>query len=72
MPTGPRGELRPADLIGCAVIVARLSVGDETEELREPSGRVRSGQAGVKARASGLTSEERRATAKKASVARWR
>ena len=72
MPTGPRGERRPADLIGCAVTVARLSVGDETEELRQPSGRVRSGHAGAKARAKNLTTEERHVIAKKAAAARWR
>jgi hypothetical protein len=72
MPTGPRGEQRPADLIGCGVTEARLSVGDETEGLRQPSGRVRSGHAGAKARADKLTPDERRAIAKKASYARWR
>ena len=72
MPTGPKGEKRPADVIGCAVQVARLSVGLETEELREPSGRVRSGHAGAKARAEGLPAEERQRIAKKAAAVRWR
>ncbi len=71
MPRGPKGEKRPADVIGCAVQVARLSVGLETEELREPSGRVRSGHAGAKARAEIMSKEERSAVAKKAAVARW-
>lgn len=71
MARGPRGEQRPADVIGCAVRVARISVGDETEELRAPSGKVRSGQAGAKARAENLTQEERRKIAKKAAGARW-
>lgn len=71
MPKGPKGEKRPADVIGCAVQVARLSVGLETEELREPSGRVRSGHAGAKARAESMSKEERSAVAKKAAVARW-
>ena len=72
MPKGPQGQKRPADLIGCAVQVARLSVGLEAEELREPSGRVRSGLAGAKARAEGLTAEERQGIAKKAAAVRWR
>jgi hypothetical protein len=71
MPGGPKGEKRPADVIGCAVRVARLSVGLETEELRELSGRVRSGHAGAKARAESMSKEERSAVAKKAAVARW-
>lgn len=71
MPRGPRGEIRPADVIGCAVAVARLSVGDTTETTKEPSGRVRSGHAGAKARAEALTSEQRRAIARKGAAARW-
>ena len=71
MPKGSRGQKRPADVIGCAVQVARLSVGMGTEELREPSGRVRSGLAGAKARAERLTAEERREIAQRAAAARW-
>ena len=72
MPQGPKGEKRPADLIGCAITVARLSVGDIVEPLKEPSGRVRSGHAGAKARAEKLTADQRSAVAKKAAAARWR
>jgi hypothetical protein len=72
MPQGPRGEKRPADVIGCAIAVARLSVGDEVELLKEPSGKVRSGHAGARARADKLTAEERKGIAKKAASARWR
>jgi hypothetical protein len=72
MPRGPGGERRPADMIGCAVQVGRLSVGMEAEESREPSGKVRSGHAGAKARAEKLTAEERREIARKAAGARWR
>jgi len=71
MPTGPQGQKRPADVIGAAVMVARLSVGDEAETLVQPSGRVRSGQAGAKARAEALTAEQRSEIARKASGARW-
>lgn len=71
MPRGPRGENRPADVIGCAVAVARLSVGDEAETLKQPSGRVRSGHAGAKARADKLAPEKRQAIARKAAEARW-
>ncbi len=71
MPKGPNGENRPADVIGCAVTVARLSVGDVEEKLTRPSGKVRSGQAGARARAEVLTSERRREIARKAAEARW-
>jgi hypothetical protein len=72
MPRGPRGEKRPADVIGAAVKVMRIATGEEEEELKLKSGRHRSGRAGAKARASKLTSEERRRIAKKAAAARWR
>ncbi len=71
MPKGPQGQSRPPDVIGCAVQVGRLSVGLETEELRKPSGRVRSGRAGAKARVEKLTKEQRSEIAKLAALARW-
>jgi hypothetical protein len=71
MSRGPRGEKRPADVIGCAVAVARLSVGDMEEKLTQPSGKVRSGHAGARARAANLTPEQRREIAKKAAATRW-
>ncbi len=70
MAKGPRGENRPADVIGCAVHVARIATG-EIEETPTPSGRVRSGLAGAKARAEKLTKEQRSAVAHKAADARW-
>lgn len=72
MPRGPRGEQRPADVIGCAIAVARLSVGDTNELAKQPSSKARSGLAGAKARADKLSPEERREIAKKAAGARWR
>lgn len=72
MPKGPKGEKRPADVIGCAVQVARLSVGLETEELREPSGRVRSGHAGAYARTASLSREKLAEISRIAAAARWK
>lgn len=72
MPKGPRGEKRPADLIGCAVMVARIATGEITEGTRAPSGRVRSGIAGAKARAVKLTDDERQRIAKNAAATRWK
>jgi hypothetical protein len=53
MPTGPRGEKRPADVIGAAIMVAKLATGEITEILKTKSGRV-SGEAGAKARVQAL------------------
>ena len=33
MPRGPRGEKRPADVIGAAVMVGKLATGEITETL---------------------------------------
>jgi hypothetical protein len=71
MPTGPGGVKRPADVIGCAISVARLSVGLESETLKEPSGRVRSGRSGGAARADILSGERRSEIAKRAAEKRW-
>ncbi len=70
MPRGPKGEKRPADVIGNAVRVMQIATG-EIEETPS-SGRVRSGRAGGKARSKALSAEERRAIAKKAAEKRWR
>lgn len=72
MAHGPRGEKRPADVIGCAVAVARLSVGDAEETPSHPSGRVRSGHAGAEARSDALSPQRKQEIAKLAASARWR
>ena len=54
MPTGPKGERRPADVIGNAVKVMRIATGDETETLTDEgknAAAVALGQRGGKARA---------------------
>jgi len=72
MPRGPQGQKRPADVIARAMIVAKLATGEITEDLCAPSGRVRSGTAGAKARTKKLSQAERTAIAKKAAAVRWR
>jgi hypothetical protein len=71
MPRGPKGEKRPADVIGNAVYVMRIATG-EIEEAAPKSGRTRSGRAGAKARSKSLSAEERKKIAKKAAAARWK
>jgi hypothetical protein len=34
MPKGPKGEKRPADLIGAAILVGRIATGETTAEIR--------------------------------------
>ena len=68
MPRGPKGERRPADVVGCAVHVMKIATGEIEEDLPEHREiKVKGG----KARADSMTSEERKALAEKAAAARW-
>jgi len=74
MPKGPKGEKRPADVIGAAVMVARIATG----EIDEPTGddgknkaAQELGRMGGKARADKLTKKQRSEIAKKAAEKRW-
>jgi hypothetical protein len=72
MPKGPRGEKRPADVIGNAVKVMRIATGEEKEELdRAKSAAAELGRRGGEARARKMSPDQRAAAAKKASRARW-
>lgn len=70
MPRGPKGEKRPADVIGNAVHVMRIATGEVEDNPK--SGRVRSGHAGARARADSLSPKQRSSIAKKAASARWK
>ncbi|MCY4417927.1 MAG: RNA-binding protein [Chloroflexi bacterium] len=74
MPTGPRGEKRPADVIGCAVMVAKIATDEVEEELQpEPAHREaksRAGNKGGKARSEALTPERRAEIAAQSAAAR--
>jgi hypothetical protein len=78
MPRGPKGERRPADIIGNAVKVMRIATGEEPEDYRpdpESEGKdpaaVALGRKGGKARAKGLTKKRRKEIAQRAARARW-
>lgn len=75
MPKGPKGEKRPADVIGNAVRVMQIATG-EAEEEYEDDGKDKAaqemGRKGGKARASKLTPEQRAEIARKAAAKRWR
>jgi hypothetical protein len=75
MPRGPRGQKRPADVIGNAVKVMRIATGEETEELgtdRVKSAAAELGSRGGKARAAKMTAERRTEIARAAAARRWR
>ena len=72
MPKGPRGEKRPADVVGCAVKVAKIATGETEDERYASSGRRKSGRAGAKARVERTSAAERQEIAKKAATKRWK
>lgn len=70
MPRGPKGEKRPADVVGNAVKIMKIATG-EIEEDRAGA-RAKGGKKGGKARAASLTAEERSKIARTAASARWK
>jgi hypothetical protein len=75
MPRGPKGEKRPADVIGAAVMIGRIATG-EIEDIITEDGKnaaaVALGRMGGKARAEGMSAKRRKEIAKKAAKARWK
>ena len=74
MPRGPKGEKRPADVIGAAVMIGKIATG-EIEDLTTDDGKnaaaVALGRMGGKKRAEGLSAKRRKEIAKKAAAKRW-
>jgi hypothetical protein len=71
MPKGPKGERRPADVIGVAVKVAKIATGEITDDRAVKSAAAELGSKGGKARAAALPKKKRKDIAKKAAKARW-
>jgi hypothetical protein len=79
MPRGPKGERRPADVIGAAVKVMRIATGEEPEDYgpdpesegKDPAA-VALGRKGGKARAAALGKRKRAEIARKAAKSRWK
>jgi len=72
MPKGPRGEKRPADAIGLAVLVGKIATGeveDEREELASAAAQL--GSKGGKARAKSMDPQRRIEIAQNAAKSRW-
>jgi hypothetical protein len=75
MPKGPKGEKRPADVIGNAVKIARIATGEE-EDTKTDDGKdkaaVSLGKRGGNARAASLSAKKRKEIASKAAKTRWK
>ena len=76
MPRGPKGEKRPADVIGAAVKVMKIATGEIAEDIDKPEAgknpaAVELGRKGGAARAAKLSKKRRAEIAKKAATARW-
>jgi len=76
MPTGPKGQKRPADVIGNAIRVAKIATGEAEEDMSPDDGKdaaaVSMGKRGGAARAKSLTPERKAEIAKAAAAKRWK
>ena len=73
MPKGPRGEKRPGDVIGAAIMVAKIATG-EVEDNPTPEDKAHhsaGGKKGGKSRAQALSPQRRQQIAQAAAKARW-
>jgi len=73
----PKGQKRPADVIGNAVHVMRIAAGEITEKSSPPEdsknqAAVELGRKGGVARAKNLSASQRSRIAKQAAETRWR
>lgn len=78
MPRGPKGEKRPADVIGAAIMVGRIATGEIEDNRLDFDQRKRRrtawapwGLKGGKARAANMSPEKRAEIARKAAKTRW-
>ena len=74
MPSGPKGEKRPADVNAHALMIAKIATGeieDVTTEDGKNAAAVALGRMGGKARAAGMSAKKRKEIAKKAAASRW-
>jgi hypothetical protein len=74
MPKGPCGEKRPADVVGAAIKVARISVGDIADDRESDTARSAAaelGRLGGAARARNLSAEQKAEIGRKGAARRW-
>lgn len=74
MPTGPKGQSRPADVVSNAVHVMRVLTGEADDDAPD-DGKDKAAQSmgrkGGAARAASMTPERRAEIARKAAAKRW-
>ncbi len=74
MPKGPKGEKRPADVIGNAVRVMQIAIGEESD-IASDDGKNKAAQAlgklGGAARAKAVSKTRRKEIAEQAARKRW-
>lgn len=77
MPKGPQGQKRPGDVIGAAIMVAKIATGEITEseateadDGKDPAAKAL-GAKGGRARAAKMDPERRAEIARKAAAKRW-
>ena len=71
MPKGPKGERRPADVVGCAVQVAKIATCEIEDEGYKQPNKVAGGKIGVAVVQTKRSEKRRREIAKKAANIRW-
>lgn len=72
MPRGPKGERRPGDVIGAAIMVGRIATGEIENSKGTAPNRAKGGKVGGKARAAKLSASKRKAIATLAAESRWK
>ncbi len=75
MPKGPKGQKRPADVIGAAVKVMKIATGEVEEDIDDDGkskAAVELGQKGGVARTKKLSKKRRSDIAKNAAAKRWK
>ena len=74
MPTGPKGQKRPADVIGNAVRIAQIATGEIEDDVPDDGKDTNAkalGAKGGRKRAENMTPERRKEIAQKAAAKRW-
>ena len=75
MPTGPKGQKRPAYVVDAAVKFAKIATGEIEEHTEQDDGKNKAaqelGRKGGKARAKALTKKQLSKIAKRAAAKRW-
>jgi hypothetical protein len=76
MPRGPKGEKRPADVVGNAIHVAKIATGEAQEEYEDKpeknAAAAELGRKGGRKRAENMSPERRAEIARRAARSRWK